>query len=365
MKKLVLFCTSLVLLFFVEVNESHAQQKRSVTIEQLASQLADQNHDFDIVVKKLEDVLWFEMVGDVAYIDKVRLTGPPKYTQIPTGNPFHDALLDNNLVFFSYVFIPKTVKKSKRYPLVVFAHGGIHGTFSTLYSHVVRELMAQGYIVVAPDYRGRTGYGKGFYQSIDYGGLENEDVLASCMYMIENYSMVDSKRVGILGWSHGGMITLMNVCRYPDVYACGYAGVPVSDVTYRLEYQEPAYTDNFTAPYHIGKTPQEDPAEYARRSPVSYAKDLRIPLMITTAENDDDVSVKEVQRMIDSLTYYKKDFEYKIYGPMPGAHLFERIDTKEATDIRYDAYEFLARYLFPPKPFRSVKEMRKAGYRFN
>ena len=70
-------------------------------------------------------------------------------------------------------------------------------------------------------------------------------------------------------------------------------------------------------------------------------------------------------RMIDSLNFYKKDFEYKVYPPMPGAHLFDRIDTREATDIRYKAYEFLARYLTPPKPFRSPDDLRKAGYRFN
>ena len=183
--------------------------------------------------------------------------------------------------------------------------------------------------------------------------------------MIENYSIVDPERIGLLGWSHGGMITLMNACRHPETYACAYAGVPVSDVAFRLEYQNPGYADEFTAPYHIGKTPEEAPGEYARRSPVTYAKELQIPLMITTAENDDDVSVLEVKRMIDSLKFHRKDFEYRIYPPMPGAHLFDRIDTGEATRIRFLAYEFLARYLAPPAPFKSPETLRKAGYRFN
>lgn len=339
---------------------------RPVTPASVASAVSSlQRHDFDILSKKIEDVLWFEMVGDVAYIDKVRLAGPPRANRPATGNPFHDELLDNDLIFHSYVFIPRTTRQDGKYPLIVLVHGGIHGTFSNVFSHIVRELVAQGYIIVAPDYRGSVGYGRGFYRSIDYGGLENEDALAACRYMVENYSIVDSDRVGLLGWSHGGMITLMNACRYPEVYACGYAGVPVSDVAYRLEYQHPAYTDNFTASYHVGKTPQEAPEEYARRSPVSYARDLAIPLMITTTVNDDDVSCKEVQRMIDSLTFYGKDFEYKVYGRTAGAHLFERIDIKEATDIRFNAYKFLERYLAPPAPFASPAEMRKAGYRFN
>ncbi len=334
-------------------------------IERIASTIENRKHTFDVLDKKLEDLLWFEKVGDVALVDKVRLAGPPRAVQKKTGNAFKDALLDNDLIFQSYIFFPRETSRDGKYPLVVFSHGGIHGTLTTVYAHVIRELMAQGYIVVAPDYRGSTGYGRGFYRAIDYGGLENEDVLTAARYMVENYSIVDPARVGLLGWSHGGMISLMNALRYPDLYACAYAGVPVSDVAFRLSYQSDDYAPEFSASYHVGKLPAEAPGEYARRSPVTYARDLRIPLMITTAENDDDVSVKEVQRMIDSLTHYKKDFEYKVYGPMPGAHLFDRIDSREATDARFLAYKFLERYLRPAKPFASEAEMREAGYRFN
>jgi len=76
--------------------------------------------------------------------------------------------------------------------------------------------MAQQYIVVAIDYRGSTGYGRLTYERIDYGGLEVQDVYESRKYMIDNYSIVDPKRVGIIGWSHGGLITLMNIFQYPD-----------------------------------------------------------------------------------------------------------------------------------------------------
>ncbi len=345
---------------------SAAQQKidRELSTAIQSAVTSGQRHEFEKVIKKLDDLLLYEGVGDVAFIDKVRLAGPPKAVRKPTGVPFQDELLDNDLIFYSYVIIPKTTKQNRKYPLIVLVHGGIHGNFSSVFTHFIRELVAQGYIIVAPDYRGSTGYGKGFFQAIDYGGLENEDVLAACRYMTENYSIVDKDRVGLLGWSHGGMITLMNACRYPDVFTCGYAGVPVSDVAYRLSYKSPGYTNNFTPSYHVGKTPQQDPAEYARRSPVSYAKDLKIPLMITTTVNDDDVSYKEVKRMIDSLNHYGKEFEYKIYDRTAGAHLFERIDIKEATDIRYNAYKFLERHLNPPKPLRSIRDMRKAGYRY-
>lgn len=351
---LLVCCSTLAFLYMNTKNE----------IGSLSNQISNQTHQFGIIKKKVEDTQWYNLVGDIAYIDKVRLAGPPHHNPKKTNVPFFDKHLNNDVIFYSYVFIPKNIDINKQYPLIVFSHGGIHGDFSVVYSHVIKELLSQGYIIVAPDYRGSTGYGHEFWKRIDYGGRENEDVLASRKYMIENYSIVDSTRVGALGWSHGGMISLMNILQYPDQYACAYAGVPVSDVIYRLEYQKPSYSKLFSADYHIGQTVSENPEEYKRRSPVSYAKLLKRPLMITTAENDDDVSVTEVQRMIDSLKYYNKDFEYKVYGPKAGAHLFDRIDIKEATDIRFKAYQFLSKYLNPPYPFANEGDMRKAGYGF-
>ena len=321
-------------------------------------------HHYQSLDKNDEEIMLFMRMSDVAYVDRVRLTGEPLRVKRESEAPFLDSLKDNRLVFYSYIFFPKNIKQGRKYPLIVFSHGGIHGTFATSYIHVLRELMAQGYIVVAPDYRGSIGYGKKFYEAIDYGGLENEDVLVARDYMVENYSVVDPERVGLLGWSHGGMISLMNILRYPDRYACAYAGVPVSDVAYRLSYQSPGYTNDFTAKYHVGATPEEAPEEYARRSPVSYAAQLEKPLMITTCWNDDDVSWTEVKRMFDALHAADKDFDYTVYPRMRGAHLFERTDEKEATDIRFKSYAFLAKYLRPAHPFKSIDDLRKAGYKY-
>lgn len=60
-------------------------------------------------------------------------------------------------------------------------------------------------------------------------------------HMIENYSFVDKNRIGIIGWSHGGMITLMNLFQHPDAYVCGFAGVPVSDIVMRMGYASDSY----------------------------------------------------------------------------------------------------------------------------
>jgi len=138
------------------------------------------DHRLDVLEKNIDDILWYERVGDVAFIDKIYTTGPPPAKESnPTGQG-----AGNPLKFWSYVFIPRDADASKKYPLLVFPHGGVHASFTTYYTHIIREMVAQGYIVVAAEYRGSTGYGAGMYRRIDYGGLEVEDVDASRKYMI-------------------------------------------------------------------------------------------------------------------------------------------------------------------------------------
>ncbi len=318
-------------------------------------------HRLDVLEKKIDDVLWFKRVGDVAHVDKVFLAGEP-----PSHADRSTTLAGTNPIkFWSYVFIPKGIDPSIKYPLIVLPHGGVHGDFNTYYTHIIREMMAQQYIVVAPEYRGSTGYGRLTYELIDYGGLENADVNISREYMIENYSIVDENRVGIVGWSHGGMIALMNIFEHPDEYACAFAGVPVSDLVARMGYKRSAYEDFFSADYHIGAMVHENIDEYRRRSPVYHAHRLATPLLIHTNTNDEDVHVLEVQNLINALKAEGKKFEYRIYDDIPGGHSFDRMDHAEGRKIRYNIYKFLEQYLDPPVRFRNLGEMERAAYRFN
>ena len=224
--------------------------------------------------------------------------------------------------------------------------------------------MAQQYVVVAAEFRGSTGYGKGHYEKIDYGGLEIEDVNSSREFMLSNCEFVDKDRVGILGWSHGGLIALMNVFEHPENYKAAYAGVPVSDLIARMGYQTQGYRDLYSVDYHIGKTAHDDLEEYRRRSPAWQAHKLQTPLLIHTNTNDDDVNVLEVEHLIKSLKAENKKFEYKIYEEIPGGHSFNRMDTKIAREIRLEIYRFLDQYLSPPRAFKSVRELEKAAYKF-
>lgn len=340
----------------MKAQDNHEKTKQN----KLEMQINDLQHNFNRVQKGIEDLLWYQKVGDVAYIDKVYITGPPPaVVKNPTAMGAH-----NPVKFWTYVFIPKNLDPSKKYPLLVFPHGGVHGDFTTYYTHIIREMMAQGYVVVAPEYRGSTGYGKSFYRLIDYGGLENEDVFAARNWMLKNYDFLDPKRVGIIGWSHGGMITLMNIFAHPKAYQVAFAGNPVSDLIARMGYMTDDYRKLYSADYHLGKTANQDVEEYKKRSPAWNAEKLNTPLLIHTNTNDDDVNVLEVEHLIQALKAAGKKFEYQIYKDIPGGHSFDRIDTQVAQAIRVKIYKFLAGYLHPEHPIETVEQLKKAAYRF-
>ena len=355
-----------IILFLVVIQIAFTSFSQDLTgvvknLETLQKNDANLDHRIDQLAKQLDDLMWDQKVGVIAHVDKLYIYGPPKWKE---KNP--DAMGAGNPVkFWIYTFIPKGIDIHKKYPLIVLPHGGVHADFTTYYAHIVRELVSQGYVVVAPEYRGSTGYGKAFYEAIDYGGLEVEDVYASRNYMIENFEFIDQNRVGLVGWSHGGLITLMNIFDHPNDFQCAFAGVPVSDLIARMGYYDQSYRAQFEADYHIGQSANQNVAEYTRRSPVwNVGKMKSTPLLIHTNTNDDDVNVLEVEGLIRALKAEGKKFEYEIFQDAPGGHSFDRMDSKTAQEIRVKIHGFLAKYLKPENPIRSLSELRKAAYKF-
>ena len=112
MKKLIPF---LVLLFTVSL-QPQTDTVLTQQIESIIKYNESLEHRLDVLEKTIDDVLWFQRVGDVAFIDKVYMTGPPKWKELnPTGQG-----AGNPVKFWSYVFIPKGLDYSKKYPLIVF-----------------------------------------------------------------------------------------------------------------------------------------------------------------------------------------------------------------------------------------------------
>lgn len=328
-------------------------QAQQVPTEELGRHIAelrqaneDLQHRLDQLAKSIDDVAWFVRLSDVAEVDKWRITGPPD------ANPSNPTApgATNPVKFYTYTFVPKVRKAGEKLPMLVLPHGGVHADFTTYHAHLIREMIAQGYVVLAPDYRGSTGYGSSFWELIDYGGREVDDIHAAATWALETLDFVDRERVGLIGWSHGGLIVLLEAFAHPNDYACVFAGVPVSDLVARMGYSDDEYRGLFSARYHIGKTAQEDVAEYKRRSPVWQVEKLNTPLLIHTTTNDEDVNYLEVEHLIQALKAADKHFEYKVFTDAPGGHSFDRMDTAMARAARAEIYAFLARHLRPPRP---------------
>ena len=223
--------------------------------------------DQDRLLKAVDDLMWHIDLGDIADVDKVEYTSLPP-VHIGTARPG----AGNPLIIRAYTFIPKKLDRSKPQPLIVFAHQGIHANSDTRDAHVFRELLEQGYSIFSPDYRGSTGYGRGFYEQIDYGGREVDDVYLGTLWMLENYSFLDPKRVGMIGWSHGGGITLMNIFEHPQYLRgglCGRAGQRPGDAH---GLREPATTSSST------RRPTTSAGRFARTWPsIRSARRSRTP----------------------------------------------------------------------------------------
>jgi dipeptidyl aminopeptidase/acylaminoacyl peptidase len=318
-------------------------------VRTLARQNAELEHRLDELAKGIDDLAWQLRLSDVAVVDKWRIAGPPPaHPESPSAPGAR-----NPLKFFTYSFVPKDRRAGEKLPLIVLPHSGVHADHSSIYmTHVVRELVTQGYVVIAPEYRGSTGYGRAFHDEIDYGGREVDDARAAREWAVENLEGVDPARVGLVGWSHGGLIVLLEAFAHPKDYRCVFAGVPVSDLVARMGYASDEYRGIFSAPRHLGKSVRDDIEEYKRRSPVWHVEKLETPLLVHTNTNDEDVNYLEVEHLAQALKAAGKKFEYRVFKDAPGGHSMDRLDTRLARDARRDIYRFLARHLSPPRPMK-------------
>ena len=220
---------------------------------------------------------------------------------------------------------PRRRVREKR-PLLIWIHGGVHGDFDESYFPFVAEAVRRGYIVVAPEYRGSTGYGKDFYEAIDYGGYEVVDCLSARDFAARNLPNADIERTAMIGFSHGGFITMHGLVRAPDELVCGVAMVPVTNLLFRLSQKGPRYQRLFVRQKRIGGLPHERRRIYRERSPYYIVPKLTRPVCVHVATNDRDVTFAEAEMLIDALRVKKpKLAEVKVYDKPEGGHRFNRL----------------------------------------
>src|ERR1700733_11779454 len=169
----------------------------------------------------------------------------------------------------AFVFQPLKLRGDKGHPAIVWVHENIRGHLYEHYIPYIREATPRGYIVIAPEYRGSLGYGKEFYDAIDYGGNEVDDVVTAADVLKARYPAVDPSRIGIMGWSHGGMITLLSIFRNPTLFKSAVAMVPVTNLFQRLAWKGVERQHQAIDPANrYGGLPSERHEVYKDRSPV-------------------------------------------------------------------------------------------------
>jgi dipeptidyl aminopeptidase/acylaminoacyl peptidase len=285
------------------------------------------NYEAQITAKARIDSIYLARTAGVVAYRKVTYTSPVDGLQIP-----------------AYLFEPLVTRGEKAHAAMVWVHGGVHGNWAETYWPFVREAVQRGYVIIAPEYRGSTGYGKAMYDAWDYGGKEVDDAIAAHEFL-KTLPHVNPDRVGMMGWSHGGYITALALFRDTHPFKAGAAIVPVSNLFVRLARSGPGYQRDFAAV--IGGMTHEKNAEYIARSPVYHVEKLQVPLLVHAATNDCDVYFIENQQMVYTLRALKPDLaETKIYVDPPAGrggcgHTFsrrvhpetlEREDTPEQID---------------------------------
>ena len=258
----------------------------------------------------------------------------------------------------AFVFQPlETVPRS--HPALVWVHENIRGHLYEHYIPYVREAVTQGYVVIAPEYRGSIGYGPELYEAIDYGGAEIEDVVTAVDVLASKYPAVDRRRVGIIGWSHGGMIALLSAARNPEMFGAVAALVPVTNLFHRLASKGVERQRQLIDPRNrFGGTPAERREVYRDRSPLFNVDKLTVPVLVHIADNDEDVTIEEGMQLVDALRARKPSLATtKVYASPPGGHSFDRrvdprtlepVNTPEQRDSWTRVWAFLEQSLQTP-----------------
>jgi dipeptidyl aminopeptidase/acylaminoacyl peptidase len=264
-------------------------------------------------------------------------TVPARFKQINWPRPeFIEFAAKDGKMVKARVYVPPRFDKSKKYPAVVFVHGAgylqnvINGWNNyyreAMFHHLLTE---RGYVVLDVDYRGSAGYGREWRTDVyDFlGGLDLQDHLDGIAYVVKNFG-VDSARVGMYGGSYGGFMAEMAAMRAPESVACAAALRPVADWKNYFA-SSPVYTTE-----RLG-FPDKNPEAYRRSSPITYAAELRRPLLILHGMLDDNVHVQDsvqlVQKLIElgkteyfELMFYPKE-NHAFLRPESWADEYERI----------------------------------------
>jgi dipeptidyl aminopeptidase/acylaminoacyl peptidase len=247
----------------------------------------------------------------------------------------------DGLTVHGYVTFPPGGGRSGL-PAVLDVHGGPQVRDVWGWNPEAQWFANRGYLCIQVNYRGSTGYGKAFVNAGDreWGAKMHDDLIDAVGYVVEQ-GWADRDRIAIYGGSYGGYAALVGAAFTPDVFRCAVDIVGPSNLQTLLETIPPYWAPVKAQLYKRVGNPETDQEFLWSRSPLSRARDIRIPLLIAQGANDPRVKQAESEQIVAALAEAGIDYEYMLF-PDEG-HGFAKPENR--LKFYAAAERFLAKYL--------------------
>ncbi len=242
---------------------------------------------------------------------------------------------DGKWTISAFVYMPYNLPRNPEHPAIVYVHGGPTAQTVNSFNRFIQYMANQGYIVIAPNYRGSTGYGKEFQQAnlFDMGGGDLQDVLSAADW-IQQTGYVDPKKLILMGGSYGGYLTMMGVTKAPELWSAGIPIVPFVNWFTEIQNEDPVLQQSDLAT--MGDL-VKNKALYEDRSPINFVDKIKAPLYLLAGGNDPRCPKTEAQQVVDAIKKRNGVVEYKVYENE--GHGFSKVENQ------IDAYKRVADFL--------------------
>jgi len=216
--------------------------------------------------------------------------------------------------------VPFNLKRDASNPALVLPHGGPTGQSQDYWSPRIAAFVSRGYICIAPNVRGSTGYGIEFQKANykDLGGGDLQDEVYAARFL-EATGYVNPKKIGITGGSYGGFMTLIAIGRSPDVWAAGVELFGIINWMTMLQHEDAMLQEYEKS---LLGDPIKDRAIYDAASPITYIHNVKAPLLVLEGEKDPRVPKEEAEQLVELLKKDGKTVDAHYY-PNEG-HGFEK-----------------------------------------
>jgi dipeptidyl aminopeptidase/acylaminoacyl peptidase len=258
-------------------------------------------------------------------------------TPLPPSQIVHYKSFDGKIIT-ALLWVPFNLKRDGSNPALVMPHGGPTGQMVDYWNTDVAALTSRGYICIAPNPRGSTGYGLDFQKANfqDLGGGDLKDEVAAVDFL-KATGYVDPKKIGITGGSYGGFMTLMAIGKTSDIWAAAVEEYGIISWLTMVKSSDPSLTEYLKA---LLGNPDTNRKIYEEDSPITYIRNAKAPLLVLQGDNDPRVPKEEAQQVVDILK--KEDRIVDVHYYANEGHGFAKrenqIDSIRRTIAWFDQY---------------------------